>query len=157
MNDSELPAQAPANPDQAPRWGQDDASFIAAGGEPGLQRLVESFYTHMHQRPDALRVRQMHDKDLTVTIDKLARFLCGWLGGPKRYNEKYGLIRLPMAHAHLSIDETDARSWLACMQAALDEQPYDRGFVAYLMAQFAVPAGRIVLTCNAAGRSRPGT
>ena len=138
-----------------PVYGQGDTSFQAAGGEAGLRRLVESFYRHMQQRPQASRVLAMHDPDLTVSIDKLARFLCGWLGGPRRYNEKYGQIRLPMAHMHLPIDADDARAWLDCMQAALDEQPYEPAFVRYLMVQFAVPAERIVQTVRSVGR-QPG-
>ncbi len=137
----------------APQYGQGDTSFIAAGGEAGLARLVEAFYRIMGERPEAKRVFEMHGDTMPVAIDKLSRFLCGWLGGPRRYNEKYGVIRLPMAHLHLPITEDDARAWLDCMQAALDEQDYDPGFVKYLMSAFAVPAGRIVMAVKASGKS----
>ncbi len=135
-----------------PQYGQGDTSFRAAGGEAGLRKLVEAFYRHMDERPQAARIRHMHDADLTVTTDKLSRFLCGWLGGPRLYNEKYGQIRLPMAHMHLPIMAEDARAWLDCMQAALDEQDYAPEFVRYLMVQFAVPARRIVEVVSSAGR-----
>jgi len=135
-------------------FGDGDASFQAAGGEAGIAKLTRAFYHHMGERPQAKKVLEMHDPDLTVSIDKLSRFLCGWLGGPRRYNEKYGQIRLPMAHAHLPITAADGQAWLDCMQAALDEQDYEPAFRQYLMRQFAVPVQRIVLTTSSAGRTR---
>ena len=63
----------------------------------------------------------MHPGDLTVSIDKLARFLCGWMGGPKRYSEKYGGIAIPPAHSHLPVGESEKQAWLDCMREALDK------------------------------------
>ena len=84
----------------------------------------------------------MHPADLTQSRDKLARFLCGWLGGPKLYHEKYGPIRIPSAHAHLHIGTKQRDAWLSCMQQALEQQPYAASFKAYLIAQLAIPAER---------------
>lgn len=126
-------------------YGEGDTSFRTAGGIEGIQQLVEDFYDAMSQRPDAKIIRDMHPDDLTVSIDKLARFLCGWLGGPKRYSEKYGGIAIPPAHSHLPIGEPEQQAWLACMQQAADRQPYPQSFKTYLLEQLAVPAGRIVL------------
>ena len=77
----------------SPRYG--DASFRAAGGEAGLRPLVDRFYDLIEERPEAARIREMHPQDLEVARDKLTRFLCGWLGGPKRYAEKFGPIEIP--------------------------------------------------------------
>lgn len=129
-------------------YGQADASFQAAGGQAGLQALVEAFYGLMASEPRCERLVKMHPPDLEVSIDKLARFLCGWLGGPKRYNEKYGTIRLPFAHAHLSITEQDKEDWLWCMEKALAGQPFEPDFKAYLMVQFRKPSERIVQICR---------
>ena len=71
-------------------FGQGDASFQAAGGIAGIEDLVERFYRVMSEAPEAAHIRAMHPADLTVSADKLARFLCGWLGGPRRFHEKYG-------------------------------------------------------------------
>ena len=128
-----------------PRYGEGDTSFQTAGGIDGVQRLVEDFYDVMSTRDDARIIRNMHPDDLTVSIDKLARFLCGWLGGPKRYSEKYGGIAIPPAHRHLPIGDPERDAWLACMQEATDRQDYPDDFKAYLLEQLAVPAGRIVL------------
>jgi hemoglobin len=135
------------SPEKRP-YGTGDASFQAAGGEAGIQRLVEAFYTEMQQRPEAARILALHPADLSVSVDKLWRFLCGWLGGPKRYSEKYGPIKLPHAHAHLPIGAPERDAWLLCMQHALARQPYDEDFKRYLMKQLAVPAERIRVVCE---------
>lgn len=124
-------------------YGFGDSSFRAAGGEEGLRKLVESFYSHMNQLEEAKGIRAMHDEDLTDVKDRLARFLCGWLGGPPRYREKYGPVSIPMAHLPFSIGQAEHDAWLLCMQKAVDEQPYASDFKEYLMKQFRVPAGRV--------------
>ena len=123
-------------------YGDGDSSYLAAGGEAGLRRLVDDFYDAMAHLPEAKRIRDMHSKDLTGSRDKLARFLCGWLGGPKRYQEKYGTIRIPKAHNHLDIGLEERDAWLRCMEEALKTQPYALSFKTYLMAQLFVPADR---------------
>jgi len=123
-------------------YGEGDSSFQAAGGEEGLRRLVDGFYDAMEILPEAKRIRDMHPQDLTESKDKLARFLCGWLGGPKRYNEKYGTIRIPKAHSHLDIGVEERDAWLLCMEESLKVQPYEADFKAYLIEQLFVPADR---------------
>jgi hemoglobin len=144
----------------APAYGIGDASFRAAGGEEGIRRLVDRFYDLMNERSDAKRIRAMHPDDLAISRDKLSRFLCGWLGGPKRYSEKYGPIRIPRAHAHLDIGVEERDAWLSCMRAAVAEQPYTDDFKAYLLRELAVPAERIRITVEqrlAAARKMAGT
>lgn len=142
-------------------FGDGDASFQAAGGEDGIQRLVEAFYAKMDGLPEARGIRRMHPPDLGGSIDKLSRFLCGWLGGPRRYAEKYGAIRLPAAHAHLRVSESERDAWLLCMREALISQPYAPAFKRYLLEQLALPAERIrsVSTqrrVRSASKLRPG-
>ena len=127
-----------------PGYGKADQTFQAAGGVDGIQQLVEDFYDIMSSREYASTIRAMHPSDLTISIDKLAMFLCGWMGGAKRFTEKYGNIAIPPAHAHLSIGETDKQAWLDCMQEALDRQNYPASLKQYLLEQLAVPANRIV-------------
>lgn len=136
-----------------PRYGEGDASFRAAGGEAGIRRLVDRFYEVMSERPDAARIRRMHPRDLSESRDKLARFLTGWLGGPKRYSEKYGSIRLPRAHARFAIGETERDAWLDCMAEALADQPLAEEFKRYLLRELAVPAERIRRAATARGEA----
>lgn len=128
---------------KGPGYGVGDASFQAAGGEAGIARLVDDFYAAMERLPEAAAVRAMHPADLASSRDRLARFLCGWLNGPKRYQEKYGAISIPGVHAHLDIDTAARDAWLACMAEALDRQPYAEDFKRYLLRQLAVPAERV--------------
>jgi hemoglobin len=125
-----------------PVYGQGDASFLEAGGQPGLRCLVDAFYDQMEQLSDAKTIRDMHADDLAVSRDKLALFLCGWLGGPKLYREKYGAIGIPKAHRHLAIGLNERDAWLLCMEKAIALQPYAEGFKVYLLEQLAVPAER---------------
>lgn len=128
-------------------FGNRDASFDAAGGVAGIERLVDDFYDLMEALPEAARIRAMHPADLTVSRDKLARFLSGWLGGPRRYAEKYGSLSIPGAHARFPIGEADRVAWLRCMEQAIARQPWDEAFASYLLEQLGVPARRIVEVC----------
>lgn len=132
--------------DAKPVYGHEDTSFKAAGGVEGILKLVKDFYKIMDELPEATVIRKMHPDNLEVSVDKLARFLCGWLGGPKLYNERYGPISIPAAHAHLVIGGHERDSWLNCMQAAITLQPYKADFAEYLLAQLRVPAERIFQT-----------
>jgi hemoglobin len=81
----------------------------------------------------------------------LARFLCGWLGGPHRYQERYGPISIPGVHGHLAIGEAERDAWLALMREAIAAQPYADDFKHYLLTQLAVPAERIRQVCAMRG------
>lgn len=124
-------------------YGEGDATYRACGGEAGLRQLVEDFYAAMDSLPRAGRIRALHPPDLSISIDKLARFLCGWTGGPKRFSEKYGPIRIPDAHRHLPVGAAERDAWLACMEHALERQAYPEDLRHYLLEQLAVPAERI--------------
>lgn len=127
-----------------PPFGFGDASYQAAGGEPGIRALVDEFYDVMDTEPAAAKVRAMHPPDLSTSRDKLARFLCGWMNGPNRYREKYGAISIPGSHAHLSIGPRERDAWLLCMERAIARQAYSEDFKRYLYAQLCVPANRVV-------------
>jgi hemoglobin len=128
-------------------YGTEDASFQAAGGAGGLRRLVDEFYDRMSTDPRFATICAMHPDDKEVSRDKLARFLCGWLGGPKLYTEKYGAIGIPRVHAHLAIATPERDQWLTCMTEAVDVQPYAADFKQYLMQQLFVPAEAVRRRC----------
>lgn len=128
-------------------YGQGDSSYQAAGGLDGISRLVEDFYAAMSTLPEAATIRQMHPEDLSLSKQKLCYFLCGWMGGPKLYQEHFGGIHIPGAHSHLPITTEDAEMWLTCMATALERQPYAEDFKDYLMTQFRFPANAIRMAC----------
>jgi len=128
--------------EETPPYGQEDTSFRSAGEFDGVKQLVDDFYDIMETVPEGAHIVRMHPKDLTVSRDKLTRFLCGWLGGPKLFSEKYGSIAIPMAHQHLRIGIEERDAWLFCMQKAIGKQPYADSFKKYLFEQLCVPAER---------------
>lgn len=125
-------------------FGVGDGSYRAAGESEGIEKLVDGFYRIMDELPEAQTIRRMHPSDLTVSRDKLWRFLCGWLNGPRLFSEKYGPIKIPSAHAHLRVGPLERDAWLQCMELAIAEQDYSRQFAAYLLRELGVPAQRIV-------------
>lgn len=133
---------------EVPVYGQGDASYRAAGELEGLTRLVDAFYGYMETLPEAKDLLAMHSDDLALSRKKLAFFLSGWLGGPKRYSETFGSIRIPLAHRHLPVGQTEHDLWLLCMEKAIAEQPYEEDFKSYLLEQLKVPAGRVKQVCG---------
>ena len=129
---------------QPGEYGFEDASFLAMGGEPGIRRLVDPFYDAMEALPEASVVRGLHPPALALSRDKLTAFLTGWLGGPHRYNEKFGVIRIPSAHAHLPIRAEERDNGLRCMQAAVDQVDIADEFRVYFMQEIARPAIRCI-------------
>lgn len=121
-------------------YGIGDASFRAAGGEAGIRRLVDTFFDRMSSDPRFATIYAMHPEDKDESRDKLARFLCGWLGGPKLYHEKYGGISIPRIHEHLAIATPERDQWLTCMAESAAEQPFEPTFRKYLLEQLFVPA-----------------
>ena len=128
-------------------FGTGSASFDAAGGEAGIRRLVDGFFDRMGTDPRFLTIHDMHPDDKAVSRDKLSRFLCGWLGGPKRFQEKYGPISLPAAHQHLAVTEVERDQWLTCMSESVEEQPFHPDLKRYLMEELAVPAEAVRRRC----------
>jgi hemoglobin len=125
-------------------FGTGDASFQAAGGESGLARLVEDFYLIMDELEDARCVRHLYPRDLAESRKRLAAFLCGWLGGPRRYAEHYGSISIPQFHTRWTVGEAERDAWLKCMELAIARQGYTDAFADYLLIQLRVPAERIL-------------
>jgi len=130
------------------QYGEGSASYDAAGGLSGIQKLVKDFYGVMNSKPDYATIRDMHPKDLTVSEDKLACFLSGWLGGERLFAKKYGGINIPQVHAHLVIHEKERDMWLDCMKEALEKQGCSDDFKVYLLEQLKVPAERIRIACE---------
>ena len=136
-------------------YGSGDASFQAAGGEAGVRQVVEMFYDLMDSRAVARGIRAMHPQDLSASRDKLATFLCGWLGGPRLYQVKYGSISIPGVHAHLNVDAAARDAWLTIMAEAVAAQAWAEDFKDYLMRQLAVPAERVRVVCEGLRAQQP--
>ncbi len=130
--------------DTGPDYGHRDTTFQAVGGERGVKQLVEAFYDILAGSQNTRALKDMHPVDLSESRDKLYRFLCGWMGGPKRYRERYGPINIIASHRHLQINQDLRDQWLWAMHQAIAKQDYSDTLAEYLMAQLSVPADRIL-------------
>ena len=124
-------------------YGEEDGTFQAVGGKEGLHALVTDFFHFMGTEPQFKRLYDMHPADTDMSIDKLYRFLTGWMGSDKLYSQKYGSIQLPRAHMHLDVIDEDKKAWLDCMEMAMNKQGFHSELKEYLLIQLAVPAERI--------------
>ena len=132
---------------QQVEYGNGDATYQAAGRQIGIRKLVDCFFDIMASDPKYAIIYHWHPEDKEMSRDKLALFLCGWMGGPKPFIEKYGTIRIPDAHKHLDITAVERDLWLDCMAHALAEQDYPPALVEYLLQQLYIPAERVRQVC----------
>lgn len=106
------------------------------GGEAQVRRLVDRFYDHMDELPEAWGIRKLHAQDLSGSRQKLFEFLTGWMGGPQLYVEKHGHPMLRARHLPVPIGDEERDQWLMCMRLALDEVVPDEALRAELYAAF---------------------
>ena len=95
--------------------------FEWLGGEAAVRRLVDRFYDLMDLEPAYRELRASHGTTLDDARQKLFWFLCGWLGGPPHYQDRFGHPRLRMRHMPFQIGILERDQWLACMDQAMRE------------------------------------
>jgi hemoglobin len=110
--------------------------FERLGGEPGVRALVDRFYDLMDLAPDLARIRGLHPGNLGGLRDKLFWFLCGWLGGPDLYVQRFGHPRLRARHLPYAIGIAERDQWLACMAQAMADQAVEPALAARLAESF---------------------
>ncbi len=113
-----------------------DTPFEWIGGEDRVRALVDRFYDLMDLEPAYAQLRASHGSTLQDARDKLFWFLCGWLGGPQHYQERFGHPRLRMRHMPFSIGIAERDQWLACMAQAMAETGVDPALQARLEQSF---------------------
>jgi hemoglobin len=100
-------------------------AFAWVGGEAAVRRLVDRFYDLMDLEPAYAQLRAAHPGGLETARDKLFWFLCGWLGGPDHYIERFGHPRLRARHMPFRIGIAERDQWVACMAQAMAECELD--------------------------------
>ncbi|MBX7080718.1 MAG: group II truncated hemoglobin [Nannocystaceae bacterium] len=102
---------------------QDEAEaptpYALLGGDEGVRALVDRFYDEMDTAEFARTIRALHPASLDESREKLWLFLCGWLGGPPRYIERFGHPRLRARHMPFPIAQAQSDAWMSCMRVAL--------------------------------------
>ena len=91
------------------------------GGETKVRALVDRFYDLMDLEPGYTQLRAAHGTELERARQNLFWFLCGWLGGPQHYTDRFGHPRLRMRHMPFQIGTVERDQWLACMDQAMGE------------------------------------
>lgn len=110
--------------------------FDWIGGEARVKALVDRFYDLMDLEPGYAALRAAHGSDLVKARQHLFWFLCGWLGGPQHYTERFGHPKLRLRHMPFAIGILERDQWLACMDQAMDETGVDEELRARLRASF---------------------
>ena len=111
------------------------------GGENRIKAMVERFYDLMDLEPSYTALRAAHGSTLENARERLFWFLCGWMGGPQYYTDRFGHPMLRMRHmpqqtggGAIGIKERD--EWLACMDQAMRETGVDEELRARLNTSF---------------------
>jgi hemoglobin len=110
--------------------------FDALGGETGVRQLVDRFYDLMDLEPQFAGIRKLHPANLEGSRDKLHWFLCGWMGGPNHYVERFGHPMLRARHLPYAIGIAERDQWMGCMMLAMQEQAVDPALAQRLAESF---------------------
>jgi hemoglobin len=114
----------------------DETAFDRVGGEARVRALVDRFYDLMDLEPAYAELRALHPSTLEGSRDKLFWFLCGWLGGPSHYTDRFGHPMLRARHLPFAIGIRERDQWMHCMQQAMAEVGLDSEFAQRLSASF---------------------
>ena len=110
--------------------------FERLGGEGAVRALVDRFYDLMDLEPAFAELRAMHPAALDGSRDKLFWFLCGWLGGPSHYTDRFGHPMLRARHLPFRIGIKERDQWLACMQQAMNDMQVEPALAQRLAESF---------------------
>ncbi|WP_428508567.1 group II truncated hemoglobin [Roseateles sp.] len=111
-------------------------AFEWVGGEERVRTLVDRFYDLMELEPAFTELRAAHGPSLDSARDKLFWFLCGWLGGPDHYIERFGHPRLRARHLPFKIGIAERDQWVACMGMAMQDVALDPALQQRLLESF---------------------
>ena len=112
------------------------SAYDWVGGEAAVRALVDRFYDLMDLEPVYAELRTLHPTTLEGSRDKLFWFLCGWLGGPNHYIDRFGHPMLRARHLPFAIGIKERDQWLACMDQAMHEVKLDPALITRLREAF---------------------
>ncbi|PND36192.1 hypothetical protein C1O66_20970 [Paucibacter aquatile] len=130
-SDSSPSTSSSSSPEASPA-----TAFEWVGGEARVRALVDRFYDLMELEPAFTELRSAHGPSLDSARDKLFWFLCGWLGGPNHYIERFGHPRLRARHLPFKIGIAERDQWVACMGMAMQDVALDPALQERLLESF---------------------
>jgi len=113
-------------------------------GDQRLLQMLNTFYTQVFESKILGPLFNHTQKD--VILDKQFCFLTQFLGGPPRYNEKYGTPKMRMRHMAHKIDMTARDEWLRIMKSSIDSLDWDPNLKEALYNCFPQVANHMVNT-----------
>jgi hemoglobin len=103
-------------------------------GDDNLKKLLDTFYDKVFESQVIGHMFKSTPKE--VIKDKQFCFLSQFLGGPLRYNQKYGPPKMRMRHLPHPIDQAAKEEWLSIMKSSIDTLDIDSDFKETLYACF---------------------
>ncbi len=110
--------------------------YDVIGGETRVREMVDRFYDLMELEPEFALLRAAHPPTLDNARDRLFWFLCGWMGGPDAYIERFGHPRLRARHMPFAIGTQERDQWLRAMAWAMEDVGIDESLRLRLMESF---------------------
>ncbi|MGO4329221.1 group II truncated hemoglobin [Cupriavidus sp. 2TAF22] len=114
----------------------DTTAYELVGGEARVRELVDRFYDLMDLEAQFKGLRALHPGSLDGSRDKLFWFLCGWLGGPNHFIERFGHPRLRARHLPFEIGTSERDQWMRCMALAMQDVGLSEDLQLRLMKAF---------------------
>lgn len=92
-------------------------------GDERLLQLLRTFYDKVFASPI---IGPLFNESIKETIlDKQFCFLTQYLGGPPRYNEKYGFPKMRQSHMKHTITAVHSEEWLKLMKESIQSLEWD--------------------------------
>lgn len=98
---------------------KDSTTLYELIGDTRLKLILDNFYNRVFSSEIIGPLFNM--TDIEIIKDKQFCFLSQFLGGPPRYNEKYGNPKMRMRHLPHKITNEAKNEWLKLMKLAIDE------------------------------------
>ncbi len=117
--------------------------YEGIGGQPAVDRIVESLYKHIGVNETLLPI---FPEDLTESARKQRLFLTQFFGGPNLYMQEIGRPMLPYRHAPFEITPSRRDAWLDCMKKALTDAEIEEPYFSEIFGRLTIPANNIVNT-----------
>jgi len=111
-------------------------------GDERLLLLLRTFYNKVFESEMIGPLFKNSDKELI--LDKQYCFLTQFLGGPMRFNEKYGFPKMRQRHLAHKIDEAAKDEWLKLMKESIETLDCDRNLKDVLYSCFPTTAAHMM-------------